>query len=85
MNIERKNLIIYMVGFIDGHKQGISRSDKLILLDQSLISLNQTPITKEEKIEFLNELSDEIDATLMIAGFNRKDIREIALHRKLKK
>lgn len=84
MNIERNLLIAYMLGFIDAFKKGLPRNDRLIVLDQMLIKFNQTPTTPEEKATFLNELSTEIDATLMIAGFNRKDVRNLALNRKLK-
>lgn len=38
-----------MLGFIDGHKSGMTRQDRLIILDQQLIKLNQPPTTKEER------------------------------------
>jgi hypothetical protein len=70
-----------MLGFIDGKKHEIPRDDRLILLDQTLIDLNQSPISQEEKLEFLKELAEEIDTTFMIAGINRKKTRDLLYKR----
>lgn len=77
MDIERKVLVSYMLGFIDAKKQGTNYSDRLILLDQTLIDMNQAPLSHEEKINFLEELVTEIETTFMLAGFNRKNIRDL--------
>lgn len=82
MVMERKILIAYMLGFIDRDKKGLPKQDKLILLDQSLIAFNQPPVTPEEKLEFLQELALEIDASLMLAKINRKTTRDLALGRR---
>ena len=75
MKVERKALICYCLGVIQGRLKVCTPEAKLIL-DQKLIQMNQPPITKEEA-EYIQDLSDEIGFTLMQMGVNRKEARKL--------
>jgi len=75
MEVERKALICYSLGVIQGRLKVRAPEAKLIL-DQKLIQMNQPPMTKEEA-EYIKDLSDEIGFTLMQMGVNRKEARKL--------
>ncbi len=79
MNIERRTLLSYMLGFIQG-KTACSGKDARIILDQKLIEMNQPIVTKQE-IEYLVDLRDEIDISLMQMGVNRREARLLSKHK----
>lgn len=80
MEVERKALICFCLGYIQGALD-IKASDAKILLDQKLIEMNQPVMTKDE-IQYIKDLNDEMGFTLMQMGINRKDIRKTGMHKK---
>jgi len=80
MNVERKTLLIYMLGFIQG-KLGCSGADARVILDQKLVEMNQ-PIATKEELTYLIDLRDEIDFAMMQMGVNRKEVRKLSIHKK---
>ena len=81
---ERKAMICYLYGYVSGHKKELTTfKDRLILVDQVMVNMNQPPITKEDK-EWLNEeLFAEVDWSYYALKINRKTSR--AMVRGLKK
>lgn len=74
---ERIEMICYMLGWIEGTKNPIRRTDALILLDQTLLKFNQPIMTKDEK-DALEYLSAEQSFALLSAGFSGKKVKDIA-------
>lgn len=75
MEVERKALICFSLGFIQGSLK-VSLREARIILDQKLIEMNQSVIAKNE-VEYIQDLSDEIAFTLMQLGINRKEARKV--------
>lgn len=75
MDIERKALICFSLGFIQG-ALNVGAIEARVILDQKLIEMNQ-PIMAKEEAEFIQDISDEIAFSLMQVGVNRKDVRGI--------
>jgi len=80
MDVERKALICFSLGFIQGSFR-IKASEAKIILDQKLIEMNQPVMTEEETV-YIRDLSDEISFTLMQMGVNRKEIRTLGMRKK---
>lgn len=82
MSVERKALICYLLGYTQASKKNIARADAVILLDQVLISMNQPPITQEER-DYFKDLDAEIDFAVLTLGIGRKEVRHIVLKKGL--
>lgn len=80
MNVERKALICFCLGYIQG-KLNCKTSDAKIILDQKLIEMNQPAMTEDE-VEYILELNDEMGFALMQLGVNRKTVRDGVIKRK---
>jgi hypothetical protein len=80
MNVERKTLLIYMLGFIQG-KLNCSGTDARVILDQKLTHMNQ-PIATKEELSYLIDLRDEIDFAMMQMGINRRQARKLGINKK---
>ena len=80
MEVERKAMICYCLGYIQGSLNN-KASDAKLILDQKLIQMNQPVMTKEE-IEYIKDLNDELGFTLMQFGVNRKSVRDIGMKKK---
>lgn len=80
MEVERRALICFCLGFIQGATK-MNTADAKIFLDQKLIEMNQPMMTKDE-MEYMRDLNDEMGFTLMQMGINRKDIRDMGMHKK---
>jgi len=76
MDIERRALICFSLGYIQG-KLDVRANDARTILDQKLIEMNQPPMTREET-QYIIDLTDEISFTLMQMGVNRKESRKLA-------
>jgi len=74
---ERTATLVYMLGWIEGTKRGIGRSNALILIDQTLNRMNQPSMTEEEKQVF-KDLGDEQHLALNQVGINTKKMKDIA-------
>ena len=75
MDVERKAIICFSLGFIQG-ALNVGAIEARIILDQKLIEMNQ-PIMAKSEHEYIQDLSDEIAFSLMQIGVNRKDVRGI--------
>lgn len=80
MEFERKALICFSLGIIQG-RLGVNAKEARLILDQKLIEMNQPPMTKEE-LQYILDLTDEISITLMQMGVNRKESRNLAFSKK---
>ena len=80
MAIERKALILFCLGFIQGSLK-VKASEAKIILDQKLIEMNQ-PAMKKEETEYIEDLNDELGYTLMQLGVNRKTVRDMGMKKK---